>query len=145
MVARPGRRQSGRQSRASLFGQASFHSRSVLTTIGVNGTVALAGFGLGVPDRAVAIGALADVKFALLKVDVGPAQTTKLRSPKAGEDRGQQIGRQRPLAASTMALISSRVGMSTPILSLPFWRRSALRSAPRCAGPTKIADDVARD
>ena len=42
-----------------------------------------------------------------------------------------KTGLQRPLAASTIALISSRVGMSTPTLSLPFWRRSAFRSTPR--------------
>ena len=50
----------------------------------------LAGFRLGFADGAVAVRALSDVKLSLLKVDVGPAQPTKLGSPQAGEDRRQQ-------------------------------------------------------
>ena len=38
----------------------------------------LAGVRLRLADRAVAVGALPDVKLALLKVDVGPAQPAKL-------------------------------------------------------------------
>lgn len=68
-----------------------------------------AGLRLGLTDGAVAVCALPNMKLPLLKVDVGPAESSKLRSPETGEHRRQQIGRQRPLAASTMALISSRV------------------------------------
>src|SRR5208337_3503046 len=45
------------------------------------GNRALAGLRLRLPDRAVAVGALADVKLALIEVDVVPTQAAQFRSP----------------------------------------------------------------
>src|SRR5215469_8256696 len=53
----------------------------------------MSGFRFWVTDHAITVGALPDIQFALLEVDVRPAQSTQLRRPQAGKNRGQQ---QRP-------------------------------------------------
>src|ERR1700733_665129 len=104
----------------------------------------LARFGLGLADSAVAIGALPDVQLPFLKVDVGPAKTTKLRGSETAEDRGQQ---DRPPAARSclhngLDLLAGGNVYSDLELALLAPLCPSLRPAMPCLA--KLANDVAR-
>ena len=71
----------GKTRSASPFGHASFHSRSVFSTMGVKRNRPLAGFRLRLADRAVAVRALANVKLALIKIDVLPSGGREVPKP----------------------------------------------------------------
>ena len=89
--------------------------------MGGSGTVRSPASDFGRPIRVVAIGALADVKFAVLEVDVLPSQAAQLGGAQAGEDRGEQHpgAPGRGFERATIARISAGAGISMPALSLP--------------------------
>jgi len=100
---------------------------------------------LRLADLVVPIRPLPDVDCAGLK------STSTHRSPRNSEERSPvkmamiSKGRQRPLALAIISRMSSGEGMSTPTLSLPFWRRSACRSFPFAPTLPQIADNVLSD
>ena len=105
------------------FGRASFHSFRVLITMGGAGTVRSPEMDFGLP-MALCLSVLVNPDFPLVEIDVSPAKPRSSEARRPVKIAVSMIGLQRPSRLAAMALISSRVGMSTPTLIRPFWRFS---------------------